>query len=251
MEKEYRGIEVIGAGLGRTGTNSLMLALEILGYDPCYHMHKVFKEKSAELWADAISGKPCDLDDAFRERKYRATCDFPTCMTWKEQLQKYPDAKVILTVRDPVKWYWSCRATIFKMMPGDPESPFGVKVCLFLGLGPVRGFGRLASLIMDKFFHHQQMHQENCIGLFNKHSETVQNECPKNKLLIFEVSQGWEPLCKFLGKPIPNQPFPNVNDTPQFQANIEEVNRIGWAITFIAGATVCGLLWAARYISIA
>jgi hypothetical protein len=105
---EYNGVEVIGAGWGRTGTLTLMTALEILGYNPCYHMVKVIDYQHAPFWTRAYNKQKYDFDEVFLSNKVRATCDFPSCYFWKEQMTKYPNAKVILTVRNPEKWYQSC-----------------------------------------------------------------------------------------------------------------------------------------------
>jgi hypothetical protein len=100
-------------------------------------MLKVFKYSQADFWRRAYRGEKVDFDEVFGPHQVRASCDFPSAYLWKEQLKKYPDAKVILTVRDPEKWYESCMKTIFMMMPGNPNAPLGVKIVNFLGLGPV------------------------------------------------------------------------------------------------------------------
>jgi hypothetical protein len=241
-QRPYRGIEVIGAGWGRTGTNSLMKALEILGYDPCYHMEKVIKDGAGDIWANVYQGKPYDFDDIFGPKKYRATCDFPSCIYWKEQLQKYPHAKVILSTRDPNKWHKSCMDTIFKAMPGNPFSPFGLKICHFFNLGPI---GKLSREIVTRIFHNRTSDRDYTTKLFTDYNERVIAECPKDKLLVFQVEQGWEPLCNFLGCPIPDVPFPRVNDTAQFQQHLVGINRIGYqvlgAILLLTAGTIFGI----------
>jgi hypothetical protein len=237
---EDRGIEVIGAGWGRTGTNSLMTALEILGYNPCYHMEKVIADGAGDVWADVYQGKPYDFQKIFGKKKYRATCDFPSCYYWKEQLQAYPEAKVILSVRDPVKWHKSCMETIFRTMPCNPHAPFGIKVCNFLGLGPI---GKLTSVLAEKVFMNRFTEPEFCCQLFTDFNNKVIEECPKDKLLVFSVEQGWEPLCEFLGCPVPQGiPFPRVNDTAQFQRNLIFIDRIGWSIVGGILSLVVGLV---------
>jgi hypothetical protein len=226
-ERPYRGIEVISAGWGRTGTNSLMKALEILGFDPCYHMEKVIQDGAADVWADVYKGKPYNFDDIFGPKKYRATCDFPSCVYWKEQLQKYPHAKVVLSTRDPIKWHKSCMDTIFKAMPGNPLTPFGLQVCNYFNLGPI---GNLSREIVTRIFFNHTADRDFATKLFTNFNESVIAECPKDKLLVFQVEQGWEPLCKFLDCPIPDVPFPRVNDTAQFQHHLTFVNRLGYGI---------------------
>jgi hypothetical protein len=241
----YRGVEVIGAGWGRTGTNTLMAALEILGYDPTYHMIKVFEYKQAEFWHRAYLGEPVDFREVFEPKKVRATCDFPSAFMWREQLAAYPDAKVILTVRDPEKWFTSASSTIMKVMPGNPGSPFGVKVCNFLGLGPTKGFISMARVMGLKSMGARFYEKESVVPRFIEYNESVKRDCPKDKLLVFEVKDGWEPLCKFLGKPIPDVPFPNVNDTAEFQQHIRVPNTIGWTLFLLSIAAVGVAVWAA------
>jgi hypothetical protein len=107
-------LEVIGAGFGRTGTMSLKVALEELGFGPCYHMREVFEHpEHIELWGAAIQGKPVDWEQIFGN--YRATVDWPGCTFYNELLERNPDAKVILTVRDPQRWYESAYNTIYRI----------------------------------------------------------------------------------------------------------------------------------------
>lgn len=240
QERPYRGIEVIGAGWGRTGTNSLMKALEILGYDPCYHMEKVIQDGAGDIWAKIYQGKPYNFVSIFGPKKYRATTDFPSCIYWKEQLDQYPDAKVILTIRDPEKWHKSCMNTIFNAMPGNPHSAFGLKVCNFFGLGPI---GSLAREIVTQVFKYRTADKEFCIKIFNEYNQTVMRECPKDKLLVFQVEQGWKPLCQFLGCPVPDVPFPHVNDTEQFQQHLVGINRIGYGVVAGLVLLTAGLVY--------
>lgn len=240
ISSDYKGIEVIGAGWGRTGTNSLMKALEILGYDPCYHMEKVIADDKGSVWANIYQGKPYDFDEIFGPKKYRATTDFPSCYYWKEQLEKYPNAKVILTTRDPIKWHKSCMNTIFRALPGNPNTPFGIKICNYLGLGPI---STLSTEIVSRVFNYNHLNQEKCIQLFNDFNNKVISECPKDKLLVFQVEQGWKPLCEFLNCPIPDVPFPRVNDTADFQKHLVSIDRIGYGVLAAIIALIVGGFW--------
>jgi hypothetical protein len=104
-------LEVIGAGFGRTGTKSLKAALEELGFDPCYHMSELFGHpEHVELWEAAARGKSVDWNELLGG--YRATTDWPACSFYEELMQSYPDAKVILTLRDPNRWYESTYNTV-------------------------------------------------------------------------------------------------------------------------------------------
>jgi hypothetical protein len=188
-------LKVIGAGYGRTATLSLKLALEQIGFGPCYHMTEVFlKPESAGLWIQAANGTP-DWEAIFKD--FAATVDFPGCTFWRQLSEYYPQAKVLLSVRDPQKWFESTQETIFSergidMVLKTPMKPFLEKVVWNL-------FG---DRIHDRDF---------LVDTFKKHNAEVQRSIPKERLLVYEASQGWEPLCKFLGVPVPAAPFPRVN----------------------------------------
>jgi hypothetical protein len=236
MASEYKGIEVIGAGWGRTGTLSLMTALEILGYDPCYHMEKVIKDDHSSFWCRVLEHKAFDFKEIFEDRRYKASCDFPASFLWKRQLDAYPDAKVILTVRDPEKWYNSCMETIFLGCRGHPAVPLGFKVCRFLGIGAAPGFNRFIDLLNQEAFLNQCFNKSVMIEMFKSNIEDVKKTCPSDRLLVFEVSHGWEPLCKFLNKPVPSVPFPHVNDSVEFHERFLSTTRTGNIIISIAVA---------------
>eukprot|EP01034_Spumella_vulgaris_P036507 gene36507-45022_t len=142
-------------------------------------------------------------------------------------MAKYPDAKVILTRRDPEKWYKSCSDTVFAMVVSGPFASLGMKICSLFGGVP-------NSNIIAKGFIRDQLHynweKENILRFFNEHNAQVIAECPPDKLLVYEAGQGWEPICTFLNKPVPAVPYPNVNDTKMFQSRIRGRERVGYAI---------------------
>ena len=110
-------LKVIGAGFGRTGTTSLKAALERLGFDRCYHMFEFMEHpEHAKYWDAASKGKPVDWNALFEG--YQSTLDWPGCSYYRDLMQRYPEAKVLLTVRDSEKWYQSAQKTIFRP-PGD------------------------------------------------------------------------------------------------------------------------------------
>lgn len=132
--------------------------------------------------------------------------------------------------------------TIFKAMPGNPFTPFGLKICHFFNLGPI---GKLSREIVTRIFHNRTSDRDYTTKLFTDYNERVIAECPKDKLLVFQVEQGWEPLCNFLGCPIPDVPFPRINDTAQFQQHLVGINRIGYqvlgAILLLTAGTIFGI----------
>lgn len=222
-------LRVIGAGLGRTGTLSFKKALEILGFGPCYHAVEVSKHKHNALWTQ-FANNTSDLALLRRilaDGEFSSSCDFPSSPYWQEQLTLYPNAKVILTARDAEKWYKSCSDTIFKMSPGHPEAPFGVTLAQWLGIVPSSVVGMLNRIIFEKTFK-QNWDKHHVIACYNEHNSNVLKTCPADKLLVFEVSEGWKPLCAFLDVPVPNVPFPHVNDTKHFQGRVKMLSFLGY-----------------------
>ena len=190
----------IGAGYGRTGTTSLKLAFEMLGY-PCYHMEEVVKNVQRghfELWDDAFNGRPVDWDALFAE--YEATVDFPGCVFYKELMEAYPDAPVILSVRDSEGW-WNSFAKLIKVSNRTR----------FLAFLPFfRKFHGMMQNVERNIFN-GDMEKNNAIRAYEEHNEAVKASVPVERLLVYSVSEGWEPLCAFLGEPVLDTPFPHAN----------------------------------------
>ena len=201
-------LRVIGAGLGRMGTMSLKVALEKLGFTPCYHMAElVASEDGHWRWLDVLNGK-ASWDTIFEG--FLATTDYPACNYWRELAGHYPDAKVVLTVRDPDAWFDSVNATIlsdtiFELIKRAPPH-------------------------VHEFFQRQknadfleQNHNDRAAmtDYFRRHNREVIEGIAADRLLVYEVAQGWEPLCEFLGLPIPDEPFPRVNERAELESIIE------------------------------
>src|SRR5271157_5065367 len=187
-------IQVIGAGLGRTGTLSLKTALEELGFAKCYHMIDLFaRMEDARTWDAASRGEPVDWDKLFAG--YRATVDWPGCSFYRELLQHYPEAKVILTVRDPERWYDSARETIYFVREAIPRWTRVI-------FPRMRVFRRMLDRIAwDGMFRGRFEDRAFAIDAFNRHNEQVRRDVPADRLLVYKVSEGWRPLCAFLGVP--------------------------------------------------
>jgi hypothetical protein len=199
-------LKLIGAGLGRTGTLSIKLALEQIGFGPCYHMAEVLMKPSRGAgWVQAANGE-ADWEAIFEG--YVASVDYPGCTFWKELAGYYPAAKVLLSVRDPQQWFESTQQTIFseankaRLMP-TPMAEFFSKTV----------FGTVGERIHDRDF---------MIDLFKRHNAEVQRSIPADRLLVYEVAQGWAPLCRFLGVPVPDTAFPRVNTRDEFGGGMKE-----------------------------
>ncbi len=203
-------LKVIGAGFGRTGTLSLKHALERLGFDKCYHMMEVgLNEGHSELWRAMQRGEAVDLEALFEG--YQASVDWPSCNFWEAQLEAFPEAKVILTRRDPERWYASVMNTIYPSSASwrDSEDP-AVKPRIDM----------VFELIWDGLFGGRMDDKDRVIGVYEAHNQHVIDTAPLDRLLVFEASEGWAPLCEFLGVEVPDEPYPRVNTTEDFQARV-------------------------------
>ena len=201
-------LSVIGAGVGRTGTLSLKLALERLGLGPCYHMTEIFVGHldHVALWQSAADRQAVDWDALFED--YQAAVDFPASAFYRELAAHYPSARVILTERDPERWYQSFRSTIFQPLTGelpDHLSAWGAMV---------------HKAILERVFGGKVADKADAIAGYQRHNDEVKRTIPSQRLLVYEVSQGWEPLCRFLEVAVPDEPFPKVNSTDEWLEKI-------------------------------
>ena len=201
-------LEVIGAGFGRTGTMSLKVALEELGFGPCYHMIEVFEHpEHVSLWEAPIRGEPLDWEKIFGS--YQAAVDWPTAAFYKELMKVYPHSKVLLTIRDPDKWYESTKHTLYPTVDTPEPSPI---------------MGMATKLIWEQTFDGNFEDRRYAIEVFKRHNEEVKKHVPPERLLVYEVNEGWEPLCEFLGVEIPEEkPFPHLNDTEAFKEMVQQL----------------------------
>jgi hypothetical protein len=237
-------LKIIGAGFGRTGTLSVYTALRQLGF-PCYHMFEVLENKDNEshldFWRKVANSEPGaqhDWEQVFA--RYTATVDNPACCVWRELMEAYPDAKVLLTVhpRGADAWYESTMDTIyftetmwqFKVL--ELATPFG------------RKFGDMSRKLIWRRSHENTMGDRNrAIAHYHRHIEDVKAAVPADRLLVFSVGEGWEPLCRFLDMPVPEEPFPNVNDRAAIKKTLNEMTRGAYAILGLGSAIFVGLLY--------
>ena len=186
------GLSVVGAGFGRTGTDSMWAALEILGVGPCHHMREVFNNpEQQKLWYAIANGSRPGWDEVFSG--YGASLDWPSCYFWRELVDHFAKAKVILTVRSAESWYLSMKNTIIPYMEDKAPDSIGNRIIKF------------------NTFNDRLDDPEYAMSVFEKNTMDVQASVPVDRLLIFWLGDGWEPLCKFLGKSVPKEPFPNRN----------------------------------------
>lgn len=248
-EDRAGGLKLIGAGFGRTGTRSLKEALEMLGLNPCYHMVEVFEHpEHIAHWVAASKGEAVDWDVVFQD--YQATVDWPGCSFYQELMAKYPEAKVLLTVRDPEKWYESANDTIYNMNRRR-HSPIASLMLMLLKLtrpGMAFGVRMVGQIVWDGTFHGRFEEKEYAISVFNQHNEEVKRYVPPEKLLVYNVKEGWEPLCAFLNVPVPDVPFPHLNDRANFPGNRarQEMQKRVINVALIAGTGALVLIFLRR-----
>ncbi len=229
-------MKVIGTGVPRTGTLSQKVALDLLGMGPCYHMVNILANlKLVPDWQDALEGN-ANWDKIFDG--FEATVDWPGGYFYRELLERYPDAKVIHSVRAPEKWLKSMRETVWGTYFGgelirhmsdaravvDPE--WDAYLRLMRGLLWNEGTGTLSQA------------RDNADGLlpaFDAYTEEVRRTVPSDQLLVYDVSEGWEPLCDFLEVPVPDEPMPRVNDGDEYRRRLVELSLVKlqayWAAT--------------------
>jgi len=199
-------LKVIGAGLGRTATFSLKFALEHLGFGPCYHMSEVFAgaRRNVPLWVGVVRGQR-DWEAVFAG--FHSTTDYPACTYWQELADFYPDAKVVLTVRDADSWFDSVSATIFseKMQGSLAGTPAGEMMAGVI-------FSAFGDRVNDRAF---------MTDWFRRRNQQVIDALPADRLLVFSPKEGWGPLCSFLGVAVPAAPFPRVNSRDEITESMD------------------------------
>ena len=202
-------LKVIGAGLPRTGTLSTKRALEQLGFGRCHHMEEIFADPpKSRLWSRHFGGDAVDWDEVFEG--YGATVDAPACFAWRELVEHYPDAKVVLTVRDPEPWFASMSRTI--LAEGYMETILASPIGEMIG----RMSGAMMGMDAGPAAPAGPPSREAMLAMREAHNSAVIAGVPPERLLVFQVSQGWEPLCRFLGVPAPSDPFPRINESALF-----------------------------------
>jgi hypothetical protein len=201
-------LEVVGAGLGRTGTHSLKLALEQLLGGPCYHMYEVMQHPDdIAVWQAAADGEAVDWHALFAD--YKAAVDWPEASFWREVADAYPDALVLLSVRPADKWWESANNTIWKVAQREAPEEFPPMM---------KDQMRMVRTLLSKRFCENPFDEAEAKAAYERHNAEVRASVPADRLLVWEPGDGWEPICHALGRPVPDTPFPHVNTTTEFQA---------------------------------
>jgi len=211
-EIDVADVRVIGAGFGRTGTWSMKAALEEIGFGPCFHMIDLMPhpDRAAHFLA-ALGGERNDWNATFEG--YRATVDWPACTFYEDIMATYPEAKVILSVSDSEKWYESAKKTIYALKEAAERGELQGQ-----GPGaPPEVLAMIRTLIWDTTFQGRFAEKDFAIGVFERWNEEVKQTVPADRLLVYEIQQGWEPICDFLGAEVPDSTFPHLNDADTFR----------------------------------
>jgi len=199
------GLKVIGANFGRTATMSLKQGLEILGFEKCYHMSEVVVHpEHVKLWLDAWRGK--DIWTTLFAG-YQAAVDWPAAAFWPQLMHVYPEAKIVLSIRDADEWFESARNTIFQSMDSNllaKDEVLRTRIEM------------LKEIIVDGTFDGDLTDKDKCIKIYKDNIERCKSEVPSDRLIEFDPSLGWEPLCRRLDCKIPQEPYPYVNKAAEF-----------------------------------
>jgi hypothetical protein len=208
-------LDVVGAGFGRTGTNSLKIALEMLGFGPCHHMFEVRdRPDQVAFWAAAARGERRDWDTVFEG--FKATVDWPSAYFWEEIASHYPAAKVILSVRPVESWIRSIHGTIHESLKRRASRPTDL----------LSAQGEMAyDIIERRTFDGRLADPDHAASVFRAHTEKVRTTIAPERLLVYDVAEGWEPLCRHLGVAVPSDPFPRTNSMEQFRARAAARDR--------------------------
>ncbi|MET8690681.1 sulfotransferase family protein [Streptomyces sp. NPDC004732] len=210
-------LKLINAGLGRTGTTSLQVALEQLGYGPCYHMFDIVgDEKRLEQWERIVcEGRQPDWKAVFEG--YNSAVDGPPSFYYDRILQAFPDAKVVLTVRDADGWYESTYNTLYQFVLKNKETPPEE------GTRQARVYRMTNVMTWEGLFKGRFSDKDHAIEVYRRRNQEIIDAVPADNLLVYDVQQGWEPLCAFLGADAPTTAFPHANTTANMRERMQQM----------------------------
>lgn len=218
-------IKIIGAGFPRTGTTTLKRALEMLGYNKCYHMKELLVNPDMlQHWLKLEATGTTDWEAIYEG--YQGSVDFPCYPFYKAHMERYPDAKVILTVRPFEPWYNSVYQTIWQA--GPQNTPEKLQMLAKMAFNP-----RLRKVINCIKFVRRYLWEKQFEGrfedrgfveeVFRQHIASVKQYVPADRLLVYDVRDGWEPLCRFMNVPVPAEPIPHLNKKENFKSMLGEL----------------------------
>merc|ERR1711915_44417 len=217
---QSKGLEVICAGLPRTGTLSLKAALTHLLGGRCYHGFDTLfgSYEDVKFWTKVSKDTATDeeIRDFFTSRGCTAAADFPAAFFYKKLMKVFPTAKLVLTTRSPISWQKSMKESLYLAYCNRTQWPW--RWSLFtIDWRFMQGLDELYD-IMDAVWLDAVLGEENkATDFFEEWEQDVKDTVPEEKLLVFKACDGWKLLCNFLEMEIPDGPYPRLNNTQQFQ----------------------------------
>jgi hypothetical protein len=210
-------------------------------------MTEVFAHpEHVDFWLSAWRREPADWEGVLGD--YEAAVDWPACTFYGELMQRHPDAKVLLSVRDPERWYESTRSTIYELSMLVDRSPISRTIFGLMSFFVFGGFASSRSdvvreIVWQGTFEGRFEDRRYAIEVFERHNEEIKRRVPPERLLVYEVREGWGPLCEFLGVPEPEVPFPRLNDAAQMHRGMQAIRALSVAVpTALALVTLAALV---------
>ncbi|MCJ1475763.1 hypothetical protein MMC13_004427 [Lambiella insularis] len=238
-------MKVLVIGMMRTGTMSMKTALEQLGYGEVYHMTSAMKNpKDYDMWTEAFNAKFHGKGEKFTRKDWDmllgnagACIDVPTAAFMPELIEAYPDAKVIVSMRDPDKWYTSLMATV-----GRTQSLLMIKILSFLDPFFLGRFMPFLEAMKNGMWKCEYSDAKGIKESYVNFHEEVRQIVPEDKRLEYHLGDGWEPLCKFLGKDVPKGPFPFINESAEFSERVGLIEKQAMTRILNKAVPIAGLI---------
>ncbi|XP_023340279.1 uncharacterized protein LOC111710426 [Eurytemora carolleeae] len=251
------GFVLIGAGLPRTGTMSTRAALQNLLKGKIHHMATVMSERldKHDFWKKAVAKQVSTNDWQETLSEYRGGVDYPISFFYKEIMEAFPNAKVLLNVRDPIKWYESVKNSIFRLHMTARCWPCTWFTALIGQAESIELVAQLSELIPSYSSEEMSMFsavaagQSQAVQFWTEHVNQVKSTVPADRLLVWDVREGWEPLCQFMDLPIPDEPFPRVNDTASIEGARKRILYSSWFFVVFLPAFMLLAAWSFEFYS--
>ena len=214
-------LKIIGAAPGRTGTVSLMTALEHLGFGPCHHMKACIENTQQTKWfLDVANGQPVNWNEVFEH--YQAAVDWPASAYYKTLIEAFPDALVIFSDRPPEAWYDSVASTIYRGVPSIPKWLRRI----------VPHLDRWGQMVEQTIWQNELSGRFEdrtfAVQFFKDRLAEVRKVVPPEQLLVHSATEGWEPLCRFLDVEVPSIPYPRANEAARIQRAIKVLRALNY-----------------------
>ena len=211
-------LSVIGTGLSRTGTTTLRKVLEELGFGPCYNSTELFvRPRGIEFWEALEKGEEVDFEDFFSG--YNAIIGFPGYIFHQQLKDRYPEAKIILSYRDPEVWYDDISKTVFESASSHVNKAYAAEaraIDPYVGDCIERIHALQLRILEENYFEGRFAERDFAVKRYVEWNESIKDIYPEDELLVYQVTEGWEPVCEFLGVPVPDQEFPHLNHPTTF-----------------------------------